>query len=123
MGADDKDLYSEAAKYYVETVVPSNDVDQERHNRSKERETKYNDNWCKQKANLNDIVKKFDATKKAYAKNIKYVFEGDKYKIKADLSAGYLRIYDKEMKKNVKLDGTCGTEEETHFKIMRREEM
>lgn len=37
--------------------------------------------------------------------------------------SGYLRIYDKTLKDYVKLDGTPGLPNETHFKIKKRSEM
>lgn len=40
----------------------------------------------------------------------------------ADLNAGYLRIQNNKGR-YVKLDGTVGTDRETHFKIKTREEM
>lgn len=43
--------------------------------------------------------------------------------IDADMVAGYLRIYDKRTKKNVKLNGLPGSNKETHFKILKRREM
>lgn len=41
----------------------------------------------------------------------------------ADMASGYLRIFDKNQKTYIKLDGTPGTDKETHFKIKKREEM
>ena len=52
----------------------------------------------------------------------KLIFKGDKYTIIADLNAVYLRIQNKEGK-YIKLNGAVGSDSETHFKIMNREEM
>ena len=55
---------------------------------------------------------------------VKYDFEGSRYIIKCDKAAGYLRIYDKNVKSYCLLDGTPSRDpEKTHFKIKRREEM
>ena len=39
------------------------------------------------------------------------------------MASGYLRIYDKTLKDYVKLDGTLGLPNETHFKIKKRSDM
>lgn len=127
--SDYKAAYSDISNEYITTTVPQNDIDKERYDRSKDRESRNNENWNKQKVNLNDIVYKFIPTKGEVIKTkteggVKYVFEGDRYKIKCDKVAGYLRIYDKEKKGFCKLDGTISrNNSETHFKIKRREEM
>ena len=121
--ADYKSGYSQASSAYVNTVVPSNKIDKERYKRAKEREALYNNNWIKQKVNINEIVKKFAPNSIGKVCGMKYKFFGDRYNVIADMSAGYLRIYDKKLKRWVKLDGTIGNAEETHFKIKRREEM
>ncbi|SFC27225.1 hypothetical protein SAMN05216254_1508 [Bifidobacterium bifidum] len=51
------------------------------------------------------------------------MFENARWRIDADMVAGYLRIYDKRTKKNVKLNGLPGSNKETHFKILKRREM
>ena len=127
--SDYKSAYSDISNHYISKVVPENDVDKERYNRSKERETKNNKNWIKNKVNLNEIVDKFipskvEVTRTKTEGGVKYVFEGERYKIKCDKVAGYLRIYDKKEKSFCKLDGTISkNNNETHFKIKRREEM
>ena len=73
--------------------------------------------------NLNDIVKKFTPGVKGKSKGVKFVFDNGKYIVKVDMPSGYLRIFDKKIKKYVKLDGTPGKNEETHFKVMKRKEM
>ena len=61
--ANAKEIYSEASKYYCETKVPSSSIDQERYNKSKAREAKFNENWKKEKVNkykgLARALKKF----------------------------------------------------------------
>ena len=54
---------------------------------------------------------------------IKHVYENSHYKVVADKAAGYLRIYDKWLRKNVDLNGRVRTPGRTHFKILTREEM
>lgn len=129
MMADYKSAYSDISKDYIEKTVPSNPVDQRRYNRSKKREALNNDNWIKQKVNLNEIVNKFVPSIDEFVEQhseggVKYDFEGDRYIVKCDKVAGYLRIYDKKVKSYCLLDGTpCTLNELTHFKIKRREEM
>lgn len=127
--SDDKSEYSDISKDYVENIVPSNPLDQERYDRSKSREAENNENWLKQKVNLNDIVDHFipengQVVKRRSEGGVKYNFEGERYIIKCDKVAGYLRIYDKYEKSYCLLDGTISKNpEKTHFKIKRREEM
>lgn len=121
--ADAKTPYSTVSNYYITTTVPSSSIDQGRYNRSKERERKYNDNWSKQKVNINEIVDKFAPGCTGVVDGVKYVFEGKKYSVVADMASGYLRIKDNYSGKYLKLDGTPGNREETHFKIKKREEM
>lgn len=127
--SDYKAAYSDISKDYIENYVPKNQIEQERYNRSKAREAKNNENWIKQKVNLNEIVDRFipeegEVVTQQTESGVKYNFEGKRYIIKCDKVAGYLRIYDKETKSYCLLDGTPSrNQDKTHFKIKRREEM
>ena len=119
-----KAIYSEASKYYCETKVPSSSIDQERYNKSKAREAKFNENWKKEKVNIVDIVEKYAPNAKAYENGYKFYFEGEKYTVITDMVAGYLRIKDNASGKWLRLDGTLTkSDKRTHFKIKRKEEM
>ena len=102
---------------------------QKRYDRSKVREANNNENWIKQKVNLNEIVDQFipengDVVTQRTEGGVKYNFEGSRYIVRCDKVAGYLRIYDKKEKSYCLLDGTLSKNpEKTHFKIKRREEM
>jgi hypothetical protein len=126
---DYKSAYSDISKDYIEKIVPTREVEKGRYNRSKEREAQFNENWLKQKVNLNEIVDRFvpaveDFVKQHSSGGVKYDFEGERYIVKCDKVAGYLRIYDKKLKSYCRLDGTPSkSETKTHFKIKRREEM
>ena len=121
--ADYKTDYSEASLNYTSNTIYTNEKDMRRYEKSKEHEALFNENWSKQKVNINDIVERFAPNSNGEAKGMKYEFKGERYEVIADMSAGYLRIWDKQIKKWIKLDGTLGTQEETHYKIMKREEM
>lgn len=123
--ADTKSLYSEVSHYYVEEKVLSSAVDRGRYERSKERERKYNENWKKTPVNINEIVDRFAPGDDGHEKGVKYIFEGPRYQVRADMVAGYLRIYDKAIKKFVKIDRGLPDpgEEPPHYKILKREEM
>jgi hypothetical protein len=127
--SDYKSIYSEISNDYIEYVVPKSLLDEGRYNRSKERERKFNENWIKHKVNLNEIIdyfipEEFDVVTQKTEGGVKYNFEGNRYIIKCDKVAGYLRIYDKQAKSYCLLDGTPSrSQEKTHFKIKRREEM
>lgn len=119
-----KEVYSKTSKYYCEQVVPNNPFDQERYNRAKTRETKFNENWKKEKVNIIDMVNKYAPDADAYEKGYKYYFEGKESIVICDMIAGYLRIKNKATDLFYKLDGTLtNSREGTHFKIKRKEEM
>jgi hypothetical protein len=125
--SDYKSAYSEASQYYIDTIVPNSSKDSDRYLRSKAREEQYNDRWMSHSVNLNKICDKFapgDAGSKiGHPDGVKYVFKGSRYKVVADMASGYLRIQNLASGKYVKLDGRPGVGDETHFKILRREEM
>lgn len=127
--SDYKSPYSDISKKYIEILVPASSLEQDRYNRSKARERKNNENWTKQKVNLNEVVDRFipedsDVVTRRTEGGVKYIFEGSRYAIKCDKASGYLRIYDKKAKSYCLPDGTPSKNpEKTHFKIKRREEM
>ncbi len=127
--ADYKAAYSDISKNYVDNIVPESQIEQDRYERSKMREARNNDNWIKKKVNLNEIVDRFipkggETIIQRTQGGVKYNFEGKRYIIKCDKVAGYLRIYDKLTKSYCMLDGTPSRDQnQTHFKIKRREEM
>ena len=122
---DYKTKYSDKSKEYVEKDVVNNEIDSRRYYRSKLRESKYGKNWEKNKVNINEVVDKFvpNCTNIYTQSGVKLYYENENYRVIADKAGGYLRIYNKKTRKFIKLDGTAGTREETHFKIKRREEM
>ena len=121
--ADSKSLYSKTSKYYIENKTVNSSIDHDRFERSKIREQKYNEEWLKNKVNLNEIIDRFAPDFKSYEDGVKYIFEGDKYTVKTDMASGYLRIMENSTRRYLKLDGTYGNRSETHFKIKKREEM
>jgi len=116
---DSKALYSEAAKYYVENKA----ADPHHYDKSQERKQRYGELWERRKVNINDIIDEFVPDFTAREHNEKMIFFGDDYNVIADMASGYLRIYDNRAKTYVRLDGTPGKDDETHFKIKKREEM
>ena len=122
--ADYKTDYSENSKNYINNIVPSSNIDLKHYNVSKQKEKLHNDDWNKQKVNLNDIVNKFvPDSKGGYKSGYKYVFSGEKYVVVTDMVAGYLKIIDKKTNQPLKLNGKPGSKKETHFKILKRSEM
>ena len=127
--ADYKEAYSDISRDYIEHIVPVSPFDRDRYTHSKIREARNNENWIKQKVNLNEIVDRFIPEGSGLVTyrtegGVKYNFEGDRYIVKCDKVAGYLRIYDKHAKSYCMPDGTPSKNpDRTHFKIKRREEM
>ena len=121
--ADSKSNYSNTASAKT-SEASSNPKIQAAYVRAKEEERRFNSNWSKNKVNLNDLVEKFapiHATKLEGSR--KYNIIGKNYIIKVDLFSGSARVFDRTIKRYVKLDGTKGTLDQTHFKIKKREEM
>ena len=100
--SDSKSRYSAAARFYAKIVSHGSMRDAIRYALSKAREEKYNENWKKHMVDLNEIVKKFTPGAKGKPKGVKFEFKNDKYIIKVDMPSGYLRIYDRKLKKYVK---------------------
>lgn len=121
--ADSKTAYSAAAYIYAMRTRHYSMLDAMRYYRSKLRELKYNENWKKNMVNLNDVVKKFTPGAKGKATGVKFEFKSEKYVIKVDMPSGYLRIQNRKTGDYLKLDGTPGSNAETHFKIKKRREM
>ena len=121
--ADNKSDYSNASTNYVTNKIQQSADEMGRYSRSKAREAQFNEDWKKHMVNINDVINQFAPNSVGKEKGVKFHFEGTKYIIKADMASGYLRIYDKTLKDYVKLDGTLGLPNETHFKIKKRSEM
>ncbi|MBR6254153.1 MAG: hypothetical protein IKR22_01835 [Clostridiales bacterium] len=121
--ADNKSRYSEASSDFVTKSIYASPIDMDRYNRSKAREAVYNETWKQNMVDINEVVANFAPDSDGRPHGVKYLFKGERYTIKADMAGGYLRIYDKKLKKYVKLNGKVGTLSETHYKIKKRSEM
>ena len=119
--SDTKSDYSDASRHYLKDIVPKSTVEQERVRKAKEREARYNDDWLKHPANIND-VDRFAPGAKGRKKGYKRKYVGKNYIVFADMIAGYLRIIDKKTGMFIIiLEGKPRKEErETHFKILKR---
>lgn len=122
--ADAKDLYSETSSVFVNNDAVELEEAKKIYESSKEREARHNEEWKKNPVNINDIVDRFAPGSAGERANGKYIYRGDRFNVVTDMAAGYLRVYDTETKRYVKLDGTPAEKNDaTHFKIKRREEM
>ncbi len=121
--SDSKALYSEASGVFIEEEVIDQEWANRLYERSKAREAKYNDRWMANRVNINDVVERFAPESKGERLGVKYIYKGKRANVVADMASGYLRIQDSKTGKYLKLDGTFGNGNQTHFKIMRREEM
>ena len=121
--ADSKEKYFDSSSNYINKTVPYSEEAKHNYNVSKKKEEKYNVEWSKNKVNINEVVDKFAPNSEGHVEGYKYVFEGERYQIIADMVAGSLRIKDKKTNQHVKLDGKPGSRSETHLKIKKRGEM
>lgn len=119
--SDYKEMYSKSSDQYKSEI--NGDAEKNVFSRSKLREERHNSDWINRKVDLNDVVNHFTPKPKMVRSGTKYRYIGEKYEVIADMAAGYLRIYDRHLKRYVKLDGSVGDNKETHFKIKQREEM
>lgn len=121
--SDYKEPYSEASRLYTSSTSVDSKV-LAAYQRSKAREAKHNGEWVKRKVNINEICARFAPGDRGHAKNGKFFYEGPRYNVITDMSSGYLRIWDKERRCYVDLNGNPSKHDRnTHFKILRREEM
>ena len=88
---------------------------------SKAREAKHGHKW--EKVNINEIVDEFAPDSRGRVEKGKCIFEGPRYNVVCDMSSGYLRVYDREKKTHVFLDGRPDKKGGAHYKIKQREEM
>ena len=93
--SDNKSAYSSASKKFVNKTIQNSEKAKHQYDISKKKEELYNEDWSKQKVNINEIVDEFAPNSKGYKVGYKYVFEGNKYQVVADMVAGYLKIIDK----------------------------
>lgn len=121
--SDYKSPYSEASSLFIDDANASQTALAISRS-SKRREEKHNDEWLKNKVSLNDVCDRFAPGDRGHEEKGKYIFEGDRYNVVADMSAGYLRIWDKTLCSYVTLDGLPDRHNRhSHYKILRREEM
>ena len=121
--ADSKANYSNTASTKI-SESSSDPKIQAAYARAKEEERKFNTNWVKNKVDLNDLIDKFAPIHTIKIEGSrKCDIIGEKFIIKADIFNGSARLFDRTIKRYVKLDGTKGTLDQTHFKIKKREEM
>ena len=116
---DDKELYSKSSLDYVK----NSEADSNAFNKSKRRERRYNDSWEDEKVNINDVIATFTPDYSTKENHQKLIFYGDRYNVVTDMASGYLRVYDNVQKTYVRMNGMPGSDQQTHFKIKRREEM
>lgn len=121
--ADSKSLYSDASDEFVNKDVQEEAQAQRWYNKSKVREARHKKKWESTPVDINEIVERFAPGAKGVKDKIKYIYRGERYIVVADMASGYLRIQDSITKEYLHLDGTPGNDDDTHFKIKRREEM
>ncbi len=121
--SDYKTNYSNIAQKDIKENVVESDAKREQYEKVKAMEEKYNVIWNQHKVNINEIVQKFTPDAEPKLKGHKLEYIGNNYHIKADIYAGYLRIFDRKTGKALKADGTPGNLNETHLKILKKEEM
>lgn len=96
------------------------------------RASKYKDSWPS--VNINEVVNKFAPGASSYENGGKIMFyNGGRYKIVADVAGGYLRIQDMNYKGTIYVttDGKHSWdfknkkefEKNSHYRILKREEM
>lgn len=121
--ADSKNYYSNNSNIYINKTVKMSKEAKHKYDISKKKEEKYNEEWETKKVNINEVVDKFAPNSTGHVEGYKFVYEGEKYQVVADMVSGSLRIKDKGTNQYVTLDGKPGSRNDTHFKIKKRGEM
>ena len=119
-----KKPYSEASSEYIQNQVPISDFDKKRYERSKRKEAIFNENWVKQKVNLNGLVDKYAPNTEPKDHGTKMEWKGPVATVVADKVSGSVRICLNNTKTYLDLNGIPNRDQsKTHFKIKRPEEM
>ena len=120
--SDYKASYSAVSKEEIQLNVVETSKKKEQYDNAKKLEQKYNNIWKKNLVDINEVIRKFTPNAEPKIKGSKIEYISDKYHIKADMFAGYLRIFDRKTGKALKPDKTPGNLDETHFKIKKKRE-
>ncbi|MEE1296429.1 MAG: hypothetical protein UHD09_06260 [Bifidobacterium sp.] len=125
--SDNKAAYSAASRDFVDSALAGSADDKRYYDRAKRAEARFNEEWKQTgMVNLNEICDRFAPGARGKRVRGKFEFQGERYTVVADMSAGYVRIgktLPDGYTQYLKLDGKPGDNKETHFKIKRREEM
>lgn len=121
--ADSKLNYSNNSITYTTKTIYESESAMKKYNHGKYIESIFNNDWKKTPVNINEIVDKFAPKRDEYVLGYKYIYDGENYRVVADMIGGYLRIVDKKTNQPLKLNGKPGSKKETHFKIKKRSEM
>jgi len=120
--SDNKEKYSKTSKKEIELNVVETNKKKEQYDKAKRLEQQYNNKWKQHMVDINEIIKKFTPNAEPKIKGSKMEYISEDYHVKADMFAGYLRIFDRKTGQAIKLDKTPGTLDETHFKIKKKKE-
>ena len=116
-----KTIYSNLSSYYVGFVVPDSEKAQKDFLSSKKREADWNDNWKKYKVNINVLLDKYVPGVHPKIETVKAVYENNRYRLKADMASGYIRVFDKQKKTFLDINGNPSNDPATtHFKILKK---
>lgn len=92
--------------------------------RKVKREALFNENWKKNKVNINEIINKYTPNETPKIHGVKSIWKNKDYIIKADMASGYLKIYDRHFKTFLDKYGNLVPDgPDSHMKILRKEEM
>ena len=118
--SDNKEKYSKTSKKEIELNVVETNKKKEQYDKAKRLEQQYNNKWKQHMVDINEIIKKITPNAEPKIKGSKMEYISEDYHVKADMFAGYLRIFDRKTGQAIKLDKTPGTLDETHFKIKKK---
>lgn len=121
--SDYKELFSAAAEIFVEASLGGSERERRLYEESRRRAERYEENWAENAVNLIVICDEFAPGAEGFIAGVKYIFRGERFAVVADMASGYVRIYDSVVRSYIKLDGTPGNDDETHFRILKKEEM
>ena len=124
--SDSKGDYSAASVRLRDEAEGSGDDSELRrmYEKSMRRKERHGAKWLEVKVNLNELVEKYAPRAAGRRRNVKFIFQGERYSVVADMANGSVRIWDQNRRMHLDLAGNATKDERiTHFKIKHRKEM
>lgn len=119
---DQKSAYSSFAVDFVSVIAEASKSAAHYLEEANARKARYGARWAKVSVNLVDICDEFAPGAAEENRGHKLIFRGERYTVICD-PVGYVRIWDKQLRRHVDLEGNPVNDKKSHFRILKRKEM